>query len=332
MTNKNVWLDVDFREIPQGNISNGDQDAFELFARDLLEAIGFKIIKGPARGADDRKDLIVSEIREGRLGKTEVRFLVSCKHFAHSKQETKSVGNNQEPDIVGRLRNNGCKGFIGFYSTIASEGLLRELNNSKENNPNDLEDLQILDKAKIVTLLHENKKTLGLYKRYFPISFKSNRAHEMDSGLYAYKPEILCKICRKNLLEDMRGNIISLVENEPKNRDGEADWDCPIEKIKDILFSCEVCVNELISSVDKEYQNWPFGIKKTDISLYTNPKYFIDDLMQEIQFIRAYDNRYNDSSYRIWMKLNRAMFYFVSRSVDKPPTSSMFSFIEKFHL
>ena len=332
MNNKSTWLDVDFREIPQGNISNGDQDAFELFARDLLEAIGFKIIKGPARGADDRKDLIVSEIREGRLGETEVRFLVSCKHFAHTKQENKSVGNNQEPDIVGRLRNNGCKGFIGFYSTIASEGLLRELNDSKRNNPNDLADLQILDKAKIVNFLHENEKTLELYKRYFPISFKSNWAYEMDSGLYAHKPQISCRICRKNLLEDMSGKVISLVENEPKVRDRVADWDYPIAKIKDIVFSCEVCVDELIGSVDKKFLNWPFEVQKTDIASYTNPKFFIDNLMQETNFIRTYANRYNDSSYRIWLKLNRAMFYFVSRSVSKPPVNSMRSFFEKYEL
>lgn len=332
MNNKNTWLDLDFREVPQGNISNGDQDAFELFARDLLEALGFKIIKGPARGADDRKDLIVSEMREGKLGGTEVKFLVSCKHFAHTKQENKSVGNNQEPDIVGRLRNNGCKGFIGFYSTIASEALLRELNDSKRNNPNDLEELQVLDKAKIVNLLHDNEKTLELYKRYFPISFKSNWAHEMDSNLYAHKPQISCKRCGINLLDGMAGEVISLAKNEPKIINGEPDWDYPIAKIKEIIFSCDDCVDELIDSVDQTYLQWPYEIQKRNIANYTNPKFFIDNLIQEIHFINLYDNRYNDSSYLIWTRLNRAMFYFVSRAVDKPSINSLRSVFEKYEL
>ena len=180
--------------------------------------------------------------------------------------------------------------------------------------------------------MHENEKTLELYKRYFPISFKSNRASEMDSELYAHKPQISCKICRVNLLEDMSGKVISLVENEPKVRDGVADWDYPIAKIKDIVFSCEGCVNELIDSVDRKFLDWPFKIQKTNIANYTNPKFFIYNLMQETNFIRTYANRYNDSSYRIWLKLNRAMFYFVSRSVSKPPVNSMRSFFEKYEL
>lgn len=332
MNSQSNWLNVDFREIPQGNVSNGDQDAFELFARDLFEALGFKIIKGPARGADDRKDLIVSEVREGKFGGTEVKFLVSCKHFAHTKQENKSVGNSQEPDVIGRLRNNGCKGFIGFYSTIASEGLLRELNDSKKNNLNDIEELHILDKAKIVDFLHANEKTLELYKRYFPISFKSNRTHELESCIYAHRPRISCKLCKKDILEDMSGKIISLVENEPKIMYGEPDWDYPIEKVKEIIFSCDFCFDQVINLVDKRYLNWPFQVQETNVARYTDPKFFIDNLMREVNFIRAYSNRYTDSSYRVWNNLNRAMFYFVSRTVDKPSINSMSSIFTKYEL
>jgi hypothetical protein len=174
MNDNSSWLNVDFREIPQGNISNGDQDAFELFARDLLNAIGFKILKEPARGSDDRKDIIVSEIQRGIVGTSEIKYLVSCKHFAHTKNENKAVGNDKEPDVVGRMRNNGCKGFIGFYSTIASEALRRELVSSKGINQHEFTELIIFDKAKIVDLLHQNEKTIDIYKRYFPVSFKVN--------------------------------------------------------------------------------------------------------------------------------------------------------------
>lgn len=61
---------IDFKEIPQANIGGGLQDTFELFARDFLELLDYHIIQNPGRGADRKKDLIVSEERKGVGGKT----------------------------------------------------------------------------------------------------------------------------------------------------------------------------------------------------------------------------------------------------------------------
>ena len=38
---------LDFKEIAQGNLMNGNQDEFELFCRDFLEFIGYHIISEP---------------------------------------------------------------------------------------------------------------------------------------------------------------------------------------------------------------------------------------------------------------------------------------------
>ncbi|ENM0321118.1 restriction endonuclease [Vibrio vulnificus] len=330
--NDKKWLNVDFKEIPQANISNGDQDAFELFARDLLEALGFKIIKGPARGSDDRKDLIVSELRHGRLGSSEVKYLVSCKHFAHNKQKNKSVGNDQEPDIIGRLRNNGCKGFIGFYSTIASEALTREFEESRRNNPDVFFECQIFDRAKIVDFLHENDKTMVLYKRYFPNSFKQNWSQDIDSNLYARKPTISCVGCGTDIVENMSGQVIKLSENEPLFRYGEYDWDKPIRKDKHIIFSCNTCHNSTLERIDEKYKIWPFEISSTSIESYTNPRFFIDNLMRDCLLIRNHERMHTDESFNVWYKLNRAMFYFVCRPMKKVPEDSIRSHFEKFDL
>ncbi len=40
---------INFKEIPRANTRNGDQDEFELFARDFLEEIGYAIVEEPAR-------------------------------------------------------------------------------------------------------------------------------------------------------------------------------------------------------------------------------------------------------------------------------------------
>src|SRR3972149_1526333 len=103
---------IDFCEIPLGNKSTGMQDTFELFARDFLEYMGYIIVQGPDRGADGGKDIIVKEIRKGIGGESEIKWLVSCKHKAHSGR---SVGTADEIDIPGRVASNGCQGFIGFY-------------------------------------------------------------------------------------------------------------------------------------------------------------------------------------------------------------------------
>lgn len=75
---------LDFKEIAQANLPTGKQDSFELFARDFLKAMGLEILEGPSRGADDGMDLIAIETQEGPLGKINTKWLVSCKHYAHS--------------------------------------------------------------------------------------------------------------------------------------------------------------------------------------------------------------------------------------------------------
>lgn len=59
---------IDFKEIPPGNSSDGEQDKFELFARDFLkEILNFTIVSSPNRGADGGKDILCEEIQKGIL-------------------------------------------------------------------------------------------------------------------------------------------------------------------------------------------------------------------------------------------------------------------------
>jgi hypothetical protein len=116
---------LDLTEIPESNKSGKDQDKFELFAEEFLSKIGFKIIIGPGRGADKGRDLIVEE----KAKKESIRWLVSCKHFAHSGR---SVGTSIEMDLRDRVENAECHGFLGFYSTTPTSPLIDKLEDSKE--------------------------------------------------------------------------------------------------------------------------------------------------------------------------------------------------------
>lgn len=73
---------IDFKEIAPSNTGSGQQDQFEVFASSFLEALGFKIIKGPNRGPDGGTDLIASELSS--LTSTAMIWMVSVKHYAHT--------------------------------------------------------------------------------------------------------------------------------------------------------------------------------------------------------------------------------------------------------
>jgi hypothetical protein len=120
---------IDFREIgspktdhPSGKdapigISNL-QDDFEFFCQDFFKLVRKLTIFAPiSRGPDNGIDLGVEEkLSDGRT----VRWLVSCKHKAHSRA---SVTDDDEKNIIERVSKWKCDGFIPFYTTAPSTGL-----------------------------------------------------------------------------------------------------------------------------------------------------------------------------------------------------------------
>jgi hypothetical protein len=157
---------LDFKEIPQANLASGEQDTFELFARDFLHLFGYEILSDPDRGNDLGRDLILLERRTGVGGETQIKWLVSCKHKAHSGQ---SVGLSDEQDISDRVRSHGCTGFVGFYSTLPASSLNRKLEGIKNDSPGF--EFQTFDREKIERILLSTGLGQGLAQRYFPTSY-----------------------------------------------------------------------------------------------------------------------------------------------------------------
>ncbi len=152
---------IDFKEIAPSNKGGKEQDTFELFSRDFLEVIGFKIIQHPYRGADGGKDMIVSETRTGNVGETTIKYLVSCKHYAHSND---SIGDKIENNILDRVQKHKCDGFIAVYSTIAAPTVSDSLLELGIEN-------EIYDHKRIEKHLLETKKGETIVSRYFPNSY-----------------------------------------------------------------------------------------------------------------------------------------------------------------
>lgn len=105
---------------------------------------------------------------EERIGvsgsKTTVYWLVSCKHYAQSNN---SINPTIEQNVYDRVISNGCIGFIGFYSTIASSGLKDILNGISSKIA-----YQIFDCEKIENNVISNPKMRNIFIRFFPKSYK----------------------------------------------------------------------------------------------------------------------------------------------------------------
>lgn len=199
---------LDFKEIAQANVANGLQDTYEMFARDFFILLGFQIKEGPDRGQDGGRDLIITEKREGIMGSTEIDWLVSCKHKAHSGS---SVLNNDEIDIKGRVETLGAKGFIGFYSTIISSPLGRTLDGLKR-----FFDVKVFDRELIENFLLENPKGKILAKRYFPVSYaKWEEEHPKPANIFSEYEPLSCHNCGRDLLP--QGDGIVVFKENPKD-------------------------------------------------------------------------------------------------------------------
>ncbi len=179
------------------------RDRFELFARDTLELLGFKVVAGPDRGADGGRDLILEERRTGVAGETNVRWLVSCKHKAHSGA---SVNPGDESDVQDRLNAHQCTGFLGFYSTVPSGGLTGKLSGAAGKF-----EFQIFDPERIEHSLLRSPEGLQLAARYFPISVAKWKASDRGPAkVFAESVDLHCDYCSKSLLFPEPHGIVTL--------------------------------------------------------------------------------------------------------------------------
>jgi hypothetical protein len=193
---------LDFKEIPLAS-GGPDRDQFELFARDFLELMGFKVLVGPDRGADAGRDLVLEEIRTGIAGETRVKWLVSCKHKAHSGA---SVKPEDESDIHDRVRTHDCKGFMAIYSTVPSSGLATKLNAA--NLPFEI---QVFDSERMEGILLGSTKGATLAHRYLPSSYSRwKHEHPQPAKIFRDDPELNCEYCGKSLLKPEPKGIVVL--------------------------------------------------------------------------------------------------------------------------
>ena len=215
---------LDFKEIPQANKATGEQDKFELFAREFLAYMEYNIVEDPSRGADGGKDFVVEELFTQKDGSLQtIKWLVSCKHYAHSG---KSISDTDELNVGDRVKQHQCDGFMGFYSTLPSSGLSQRLHNVCKATIYDSEKIE-----RFIINSNNNPQALSLFVRFFPISWKKYLSltneqvlvndikrtfvtKQVNDNKPLFDAKIKCDICGKNLFEVPRKSIYVLVVGE----------------------------------------------------------------------------------------------------------------------
>jgi hypothetical protein len=218
---------VDFKEV------HADGEDWEAFARDFLVALGFTIESPPDRGADGGKDILVLEQLQGRVSSYGFRWLVSCKHFAHSGRAVSEI---DEPNILERMRDFRADGFMGFYSTLPTAALntrLRSLRNNAE-----IRDYKIFD----ARLIENQLLQIGysqLMMQFLPDSYR--RARPRHLLLSEYVP-LKCHTCGIDLIEELdRKEYSALVGFGRRPNDGDGPT-----HIEEVYWACKGPCDEAI--------------------------------------------------------------------------------------
>lgn len=257
---------IDWTEIADG-------DTWELFARDFLADQGFAIEVGPGRGADAGRDLVVSEQLQGKFTNQSFKWLVSCKHNAKSGQ---SVGPNLETNLIDRVKQHKANGFIGFYSTLASSGLVERLRAITESG--DIESHIIFDHKKIEGYFVK----VGLSKlalQYFPQSYVRMRPIQNLMGRYY---EMHCEVCGTDLLQ----------ANQRQQYHGNVIWASDDKKIVSVHYACKRCDN----SLDAQLVRRGLSTQWQDVSDLVNPVIFLETVLSFCNELTDGSEKYSPSA------------------------------------
>lgn len=269
---------LDFKEIAQANIANGEQDSFEFFARDFFEMIGFRIISGPDRGQDGGRDLLIAEERSGVMGKTEVKWLVSCKHKAHSGH---SVLDKDEESIADRVRSHGAEGFIGFYSTIISAPLTRRLEGLRRDFC-----VEVMCKEEIESRLLDTPSGRMIAERYFPKSFEQwDSKNAGPSNVFTEYQPLPCVQCGKDLLATKQGVYVFVTDHKGDK----------VDEIKDFYCACK---RDCDRTMEKYYwDKYHYITQWSDISDILIPVEYLRKTMAIMNGLRSGDSVYTDEAF-----------------------------------
>lgn len=265
---------IDWTEIADG-------DAWELFARDFLVAKGYVIEVGPSRGPDGGKDILVSEQLRGIASSRKFTWLVSCKHNATSGS---SVRPKDENDILDRVKQHNADGFFGFYSTMASTGLMNRLDALKTSG--DIADYLVFD-HRIIEGHFAREGMSKIAMQHFPKGYSALRP--IQTIFAEYEP-LKCEICDKDVLLDSFAKPYSAIVAHAQ-RIG-ADYPAPIESVH------VVCKSDCDRELQARLKARGYMTAWQDIGDLLNPLFFLKNMISYMNQLHEGERKYSDEAHQ----------------------------------
>ncbi len=274
-------ISVDFKEIKEG-------ENWEFFARDYLAKLGFVVEIGPGRGHDHGKDLLITEQMNGKIITKKFTWLVSCKHNAISN---KSVGVNEENNILERISEHAADGFMGFYSTLASSSLIDRLKTLVKEQK--LAAFEIIDKGKIEAKFYREGLS-DLAGRYFPKSYKHIKP--IQAIWREYEP-LECEACGeviliKEILTPRQAIIVYA-----KKSSVYCSQEKMSENYKNIHNVYTVCKGKCDQQLNEWLREQGYFTTWIDIGDLCNPILFMQSIVSYMNSIRSNDKIFTDEAH-----------------------------------
>jgi len=159
---------LDFTELSQ------DGQHFEQLVRELLFSLGHKVF-WTGRGPDGGRDLLCLEERPSMFFTDTRRWLIQCKHKAHSQS---SVGVKDLDDVIDSCAQHECEGYLLVTSTQPSSAVVQRLERITANPANRIVtacwDAVELER-KLRSPAHWN-----IAQRFFPVSASGWKIYATD--------------------------------------------------------------------------------------------------------------------------------------------------------
>lgn len=153
---------LDFKELSMAGTE------FELLVREILFAKGLDAAWSGV-GPDGGRDLICIERSDSIFGTSAKRWLIQCKHFAHSGR---SVGLADVTGIIEACAQHGADGYVVATSTYVSSGLVARLESIAADRANRLA-TAYLDGPMMERML-QSPALFHVAQRFLPVSAASN--------------------------------------------------------------------------------------------------------------------------------------------------------------
>lgn len=232
MFSNNKCTMIDFRELPKDGVLF-EQLIREIFLRNEFETHWTGV------GADGGRDLIVTEILEGKLSKIERKWLVSCKHFANAKKN-KSVNAADIGDFSSDCNAVGATGFILACSTQPSAGLVKRLEETGKEKKIETTFWDSIEIEKRLT----SPKCFGLIHTFFPKSAKNYlwkiyNAYSPSFWAANYKDYFLYMSSRDaNTYPELKDieTMVAKLEEIPVFKDTEYGWNSHYLRIRAVYY------------------------------------------------------------------------------------------------